>query len=538
MIAMLLVLLVSVPQQPARDAARPGGGPRTAAIAGRVLGTDGKTPLRRAIVRLSSSALPRRLTVRADLQGRYTFPDLPAGRYIVSASKPGYLALEYGQRRPFEAGRRIELGVAERLTRLDILLPASASITGVVSDEAGERVNQMWVVAVRQAYRNGRRSPVVTASTVTNDIGEFRLSGLAPGEYYIVTSQRDGRMSEFSDEPFGYGTTVYPGVSTLAAAQPVRVTVGQQVTGVAIPVMASRTAAIAGVVVDESGRTVTAQPVNVTDAPDIGSLGGLVGGAVTDETGAFRIASVRPGVYSLLANSRQKSGDVQVEVREADVSGVTIVMGSGGTIDGRVTTPAGPPGAKAGLIQLCALATGTSRCASGSPRVGPDGSFTWPGVRGSRLVRAYGMPDGWWLKAVLQGDRDITDVPLTIAHGDVAGGLEVVFDDKPTTLSGSVTDASGAPVADYTVLVFSADETRWSPESRFIAADRPDQAGKVQFRGLPPGDYHIAAVEWVEEGQWLDAQFLQRVRPLASKVRLEAGQTQVVELKLVQIPDR
>ena len=56
--------------------------------------------------------------------------------------------------------------------------------------------------------------------------------------------------------------------------------------------------------------------------------------------------------------------------------------------------------------------------------------------------------------------------------------------------------------------------------------------------GLPPGDYLAAAVEWVEEGQWLNPQFLQRLRPLASKVVLEPGQTASVQLKLVQVPDR
>ena len=56
--------------------------------------------------------------------------------------------------------------------------------------------------------------------------------------------------------------------------------------------------------------------------------------------------------------------------------------------------------------------------------------------------------------------------------------------------------------------------------------------------GLPPGDYLVAAVEWVEEGQWLDRQFLQRLRPLASKLSLEAGQTAAVQLKIVQVPDR
>jgi Carboxypeptidase regulatory-like domain len=112
--------------------------------------------------------------------------------------------------------------------------------------------------------------------------------------------------------------------------------------------------------------------------------------------------------------------------------------------------------------------------------------------------------------------------------------------EKPPTptMSGSVADPSGNPVSDYTVVVFSADETRWTPESRFIAAERPDQTGGVRITGLPPGDYLVAAVDWVEEGQWLDPQFLQRLRPLASKLALEAGQTAAAQLKLVQVPER
>ena len=468
MIAVLLALLLSGPQQPARDAPRPTA-TRGAAISGRVLAADGKTPLRRAIVRLSSSALPRRLTVRADLQDAMRSRTFPPD---VTRCRRGSQAIWrwYGRRRPFESGRRIELGTAERLTGVDIVLPASASISGVVIDDAGDRVNQMWVSAARHAYRNGRRAPVLVTTTVTNDIGEFRLSGLAPGDYYIVTRQRDAEVAEFSDEPTGYGTTLYPGVSTLTAAQPIPVTVGQQVTGVSLTVPTSRTAVITGAVVDETGRPMASQQIAVTDGPDIAGLGGVLGSGLTDASGHFRIAAVRPGTYSLLANNQQKSGDLQVEVRELDVSGLTLVIGSGGTLVGRVVTPAGPPESKAGLIQLCALATGTSRCASGSPRIEPGGSFMWSGIRGARLVRAYGTPEGWWLKAVLRGDRDITDVPLAIAHGDVVGELQVVFDDKPTTLSGSVSDPSGAAVSDYTVIVFSADEGRWVPESRFMAA--------------------------------------------------------------------
>ena len=83
---------------------------RGAAISGRVWAP---TTRRRFAARSCASRrrhCRRRLTVRADLSGRYAFPTLPAGRYTVSARKGGYLSLEYGQRRPFEPGRRIELG--------------------------------------------------------------------------------------------------------------------------------------------------------------------------------------------------------------------------------------------------------------------------------------------------------------------------------------------------------------------------------------------------------------------------------------------
>ena len=46
----------------------------------------------------------------------------------------------------------------------------------------------------------------------------------------------------------------------------------------------------------------------------------------------------------------------------------------------------------------------------------------------------------------------------------------------------------------------------------------------------------VAALEWVEDGQWLNPQFLQRLRPLATKAVLEPGQTAAVQLKLVQSP--
>ena len=63
---------------------------------------------------------------------------------------------------------------------------------------------------------------------------------------------------------------------------------------------------------------------------------------------------------------------------------------------------------------------------------------------------------------------------------------------------------------DYTVVAFADDNTKWAPWSRFIKTARPDDTGQFRIDGLPPGRYRIAAVDKVEEFQWLDREFLQR----------------------------
>src|SRR5262245_37922372 len=81
----------------------------TAVIRGRVTVADSGTPIRRAQVRaLSSDSRGSRLA-STDAQGRFEFRDLPAGRWDLAASKAGYVTLRLGQRRPFEAGKPVEL---------------------------------------------------------------------------------------------------------------------------------------------------------------------------------------------------------------------------------------------------------------------------------------------------------------------------------------------------------------------------------------------------------------------------------------------
>ena len=100
--------------------------------------------------------------------------------------------MQYGQSRPFEPGRPIELTDAQLMEKADVALPRGSVLAGRVADEFGEAVAEAEVIAMRLQYQNGRRrlTPAGRNAT-TNDLGQFRIYGLPPGEYYIAALNGD-----------------------------------------------------------------------------------------------------------------------------------------------------------------------------------------------------------------------------------------------------------------------------------------------------------------------------------------------------------
>src|SRR2546425_1826676 len=102
-LVVVLFVLAALPQAPLPLPIGP------ATIRGHVVRTDGP-PLARAEVRLLSTDKPGPPRVAmTDESGGYEFATLPAGRYTGTASKTGYVALEFGQDRAFEAGQPVVL---------------------------------------------------------------------------------------------------------------------------------------------------------------------------------------------------------------------------------------------------------------------------------------------------------------------------------------------------------------------------------------------------------------------------------------------
>ena len=166
---------------------------------------------------------------------------------------------------------------------------------------------------------------------------------------------------------------------------------------------------------------------------------------------------------------------------------------------------------------------------SGPPAaVTPDNTFELRGLTGGRVLRVVGLPPGWMLRSVLVNGEDVTDKGMEFKGTESVTGVEVALTAKVTELSGTVKGPSGAPVKDYTVIVFSEDPDRWTiPNSRFVVSARPDQDGHFKVRGLPPGAYYAAAADYVAQGEGGDPELLERLKAKASRIALEGGDKKV-----------
>src|SRR5205814_815901 len=133
------------------------------------------------------------------------------------------------------------------------------------------------------------------------------------------------------------------------------------------------------------------------------------------------------------------------------------------------------------------------------------GNFRLRGVSGPVVFQAN-VP-AWTVKSVKLNGVDITDSFYDAKTSASITGLEITVTDRQTTLSGVARNVRGDAVKDFVVVVFPQLPKEGILGARFTRAIRPDQDGRYQTKGLPPGDYVAVAVESLEQGSEWDPAF-------------------------------
>lgn len=368
-------------------------------------------------------------------------------------------------------------------------------------------------------------------------------------------------------EKFDLAPVYYPNALSPGQAAQLDLTAGKETSGLDITIQRVPTAAISGRVMRPDGTPAAGAAVQLTANLPAGSFGAIQSPPLdtrTREDGSFQLAQVVPGSYRLIARASAGSpppptpglvmpgpvgpqlwASTNVSVSGGESGGISLTLEPGFTVRGQVVfRGASKPPAMAGLrvnilpasvvnqqpgtvISTIAFVPGVV--------VNPDGTFEIqnlpPGL--SRVVIAGGaLASGqWFLQSAVMGERDMLEGDFEISGGGSAT-MTVTITDRSTELSGVLQSASGAPASDVFVLAFSVNRAFWIPGTRRTQAVRPDVDGRYTIKGLPPGDYLVAALTDADENDWNDSRLLEQLVPASIRISLGDGERKVQDLRI------
>jgi len=528
-------------------------------IRGRVLSDNGQ-PMRRATVRANAPEMRGARSTSTDTEGRYEIRDLPAGQYTINVSKPAFVNWTYGQTQPNGPPKTIVLADNQTADNIDVRIPRGGVIAGRIIDEFGDPVPNVNVTPVRKQYSQGRRSLLPSGTRAqTNDIGEYRIFGLQPGQYFVSASAQAQNFAmptangiELSGERSGFASTFYPGTADPAAARTLTVGVGQTIGGIDIALMPARLATISGIAIDSQGRPLTAGGVSAivrgAGSPALGLLNGPV-----RQDGTFSLPNVPPGEYIVrvarppqagVADGRPEFSVAFVTINGEDLSGLTLAPILPATVSGRVVfdDPGAAQSMKPSNIRVLTQSLGVDDGLLGLGLNGPpppladDYTFevrTFPGRVGLRAAVPSGPgATGWQLKAIRVDGVDVTDTGLDVGAQGLRD-VEIEMTSRAQQISGTVTDAAGSPVKDYVVALFSQNRTQWTdPMARHFGVGRPADGGVFKVATLPPGEYFAVALAQLDVTDWQDPNTLEALSRLGTAFALTPGDTRTLALRL------
>jgi uncharacterized protein (DUF2141 family) len=130
-------------------------------------------------------------------------------------------------------------------------------------------------------------------------------------------------------------------------------------------------------------------------------------------------------------------------------------------------------------------------------------------------------------------DREILDEPIALDSESVTG-LTITLTDRAPEVTVTTRNASNQPDVTATVLLFPSDEQAWIDFGRSsfrYRQARVNDLGVATLKGLPPGDYLVAAVPDEYSDQWLLQPRLRALARTANRLTLGLGESKTIEVR-------
>jgi protocatechuate 3,4-dioxygenase beta subunit len=492
-------------------------------LAGNVVDLQSGQPLVRVLVTIrgfpkqkDSSAVtspqPISRSALTDAGGGFRFSTLPAGYYSVSAQKTGY---EFG----LPAVSRLGTGMVDLQSPVEdvrVALSAYGDITGKVLDDHGEPMRGVSIHALSSQVVDGLTQTRSVRTVNTDDRGQYRISSLSPGKYFLKATGQGGANllsgaanTARLDVGDSFAPVYFGGGVTVGSASPVEISSGTHATADFVlkiePAWRLRAMLRNFNPREQVTFTLVIAGEEVPAGPD----------RANSETGALEFKDVVSGAYILRAVQSNATGEVAVNLAGADTENAVLVLYPAVDIPVtvRFTNPVGQAFTRAAKrprladddnddddigvpadvcnVFLTPLQNGSARAVN--PVLGEDG-ILHNVVAGKQRVSIQCF-DGY-VRSALEGTQDLlADPVVTILPGTSPPPIEIVATHGGGTLTAKLDSGILRGRTGIQVLLVPKFSGATGPEHRegdFGASGAANQYSFV-FAGLAPGTYAMYA---------------------------------------------
>jgi len=499
------------------------------------------------------------LTAATEGDGRFFFPNLPAGRYSISLRRDGY----FSTRALARTGNpeQIVVGPGRSTRAVSLSMTRGGIISGRILDPVGRPAPATIVTAARVFYQDARPVLGPVKSSTTDDRGDYRLFWLEPGEYLLVAEK---------SLPTGPARGYFPGGDDARSAIHVKLAEGEETSRndfslgmipASVTVTGSVTVVVPGFETqlnlqsrDSVAPRETPTPADVRaiqanaalqfyllplDAGRIYEGPALFANTITNSqdraAGKFELRNVRRGSYELYVVLQDRATSPSkyyvthrtVDVGDQNLDGLALLLAPG--IDLKGTIRAGN-GISVASARVFLRPRGILPGWTGTSVVSTDGKFSIPNVPESQYSIAIEPSEpNAYVSQLVQGRGSIVDRGIVTVSQTLSDTLEAVIEAPAATIGGTVLAPPSQLAAGIMVTLVPEDSRRENLAlyQRVIAID-----GAFSFAGVVPGKYKLFAWQMIPDGAEQNPEFMEAYKNNGVEVVASSGSTSSAELRL------